>query len=469
MAAPAIQSFQPLHVFVKEAGMPKTFLGRNIQSQERVRKEPAAKQERTASNMRTHLHIPPDPPVIAEIPLRTAAPAEGLRFLTLVLILVRRWSLIAAVTAICTAAGIALALLLPVRYTAEITILPPQQQNSSMTSALASQLGSLSSMAELAGGSLGLKNKNDMYVSMFKSHIVEESVIQRYNLQAEYHKKLLSDTRKVFEKRASVDGGVKDGLIHISIQDHDARRAAEIANGYVNEFRSLSQHLAISEAAQRRLFLEGQVNQSKQHLADAEEAMKNTQQKTGLIELNSQARALIESASYLRAQIAAKQVQIQGMKNYATDQNAGVAQAEQELASLRAQMQSLTGSQDTDGMIIPKGQVTEAGLEYVRKLRDIKYYEAEFALLAKQLEIARLDEAREGSTIQVVDPAFTPDKRSFPHRTLIMLVSAAAGLFLGILIVLVLARFAQLQSNPQTGSILIQIGDAFKRREAASS
>lgn len=383
------------------------------------------------------------------------------------LILARRWSLIAAVTVICTATGIALALLLPVRYTAEITILPPQQQNSSMTSALASQLGGLSSMAELAGGGLGLKNKNDMYVSMFKSHIVEDALIQRFNLQAEYRKKLLSDTRKVFEKRASVDGGAKDGLIHITVQDHDPQRAAAIANGYVDQFRSLSQHLAIGEAAQRRLFLEAQVDQTKHHLADAEETMKATQQKTGLIELNSQARALIESASYLRAQIAAKQVQIQGMKAYATDQNAGVAQAEQELAGLKAQMQSLTGSQDTEGMIIPKGQVTEAGLEYIRKLRDVKYYETEFALLAKQLEIARLDEAREGSMIQVVDPAFTPDKRSFPHRTLIVAAAAAAGLFLGILLVLVLARFAQLQSNPQTGSILTEISNSFKRRTAS--
>jgi tyrosine-protein kinase Etk/Wzc len=418
--------------------------------------------------MRSQLHIPAEQPVIAEFP-NISAPPEGIRFLTLVLILARRWALIAVVAAICTASGIALALLLPVRYTAEIVILPPQQENSSITSALAAQFGGLSSMAQLAGGSLGLKNKNDMYVSMFKSHLVEDAIIQRFNLQAEYRKKLISDTRKVFEKRTSVDGGTKDGLIHIAFQDHDPRRAAEIANGYVDQFRVLSQHLAIGEAAQRRLFLEGQVDQSKQQLAGAEEAMKNTEQKTGLIELNSQARALIESASYLRAQIAAKQVQIQGMKTYATDQNSGVAQAEQELASLRAQMQGLTGSQDVDGMIIPKGQVTEAGLEYVRKMRDVKYNEAEFALLSKQLDLARLDEAREGSIVQVVDPAFTPDQRSFPHRTLIVLAAAAAGLFLGCLIVLVLARLTQLKSNPQTGSILIEIADAIKRRDAKAS
>ena len=417
--------------------------------------------------MRTQFQLPSDP-LITEIPVR-GAPPEGIGFLTLVLILARRWGLIAAVTAVCTATGIALALLLPVRYTAEIIILPPQQQNSSMTAALASQFGGLSSLAELAGGGWGMRNKNDMYVSMFKSHIVEDGLIQRFNLKAEYGKKLLSDTRKVFEKRATVDGGAKDGLIHIAVQDHDPGRAAEIANGYVDEFRTLSQHLAIGEAAQRRLFLEGQVNQTKKQLADAEEVMKTTEQKTGLIELNSQARALIDSAAYVRAQIAAKQVQIQGMKAYATEQNPGVTQAEQELTTLRAQMKSLTGSESSDGMIIPKGQVTEAGLEFMRKLRDLKFYDAEFALLTKQLEIARLDEAREGSMIQVVDPALTPDRRSFPHRTLMVLTSAASGLFLGILMVLVLARFAALQSNPQTGSLLAEIADAIRHRGTAGS
>lgn len=415
--------------------------------------------------MTTHYHIPSTAEPIDPVTVRTPAP-DGIRFLSLLLILARRWVLIAMVAGVCTAIGIALAFLLPVRYTAEITILPPQQQGSSFSSALASEFSGLSSMAALAGGSLGLKNHNDMYVSMFKSRIVEDALIRQFNLQAEYHKKLLSEARKQFEKRSSVDGSDKDGLIHISFEDHDPKRAAAIANAYVDQFRTLSQHLAITEAAQRRVFLEGQVAQVKQHLADAEEAMKQTENSTGLIALDSQARALIESAAYLRAQIAAKQVQIEGMKAYATDQNAGVAEAEQELAGLRAQMQQLTGSQSSDGMIIPKGQVTEAGLEYIRKMRDVKYYEAEFGLLSKQLELARLDEAREGSLIQVVDPALPPDKKSFPKRTLIVIVSLGAGLFLGILSALVLARVDRLKADPQASAMLILIRRALRREPA---
>ena len=392
---------------------------------------------------------------------------HDVHLLTLVLILARRWRIIAAACVLAAVIGIALALLLPVRYTAEVTILPPQQQNSMLTSALASEFGGLNSFASLAGGGLGLKNPNDMYVSMFKSRVVEDELIRRFKLQQEYGKKYLSDTRKAFEKRAAVEGGQKDGLIHIAVQDRDPRRAADIANGYVEQFRTLSQHLAISEASQRLVFLEGQVNESKQHLAEAEDAMRNTEQKTGLIALDSQARALIESAAYLRAQIAAKQVQIEGMRAYATDQNAALTEAQQELAALRAQMQKLTGSQDVDGMIVPRGQVTEAGLEYMRKMRDVKYYEAEFGLLSRQLELARIDKAREGSLIQVVDPAYPPDKRSFPHRALIVVFASCAGLFLGILFALLQARFQYLSADPRTRSLLVRIRAAVTRREEA--
>ena len=142
-----------------------------------------------------------------------------------------------------------------------------------------------------------------------------------------------------------MDGNAKDGLIHISVEDNDPRKAAAIANGYVEEFRNLSQNLAISEASQRRVFFEQQLEQAKDKLANAEEALKQTEQTTGLIQLDSQARALIETVATLRAQIAAREMMIQGMQTYATGQNAQMIQAQQELDSLRAQLAKLGGNQ----------------------------------------------------------------------------------------------------------------------------
>lgn len=374
--------------------------------------------------------------------------------LDLLIVLAERKQLILKVTAVFAILAIVISLLLPKRYTAMVTLLPPQQ-NTSLASALTSQLGNLGGIAALAGGSSLLKNPNDMFVAMFKSRTVEDAMIQRFGLMGEYHKKYLSDARKSFEKYTDVDGSGKDGLIHISVEDRDPRRAAELANGYVDQFRELSQHLAISEASQRRLFFERELEHAKDNLANAEEALKVTEQTTGLIQLDSQARALIESAAALRAQIAAKEVQIQGMQMYATGDNAQLLQAQRELEGMRGQLAKLGGSEDsTDSLIVPKGKVPEAGLEYVRKLRDVKYYETIFDILARQFELAKLDEAKEGALIQVVDPAFTPDKRSFPKRGLIIILATFVGFFVGVFWVLWEAALRHMKEDPETSSKL---------------
>lgn len=390
------------------------------------------------------------PPPSAPNAEGTGSKKDEISLLDLLIVLAERKRLILWVTAGFAVLSIIVSLLLPARYTATVILLPPQQ-NSSLSSQLASQFSSLGSMAALAtGGSSLLKNPNDMYVAMFKSRTVEDAMIDHFGLMREYKKRYLSDARKAFEHHATVDGSGKDGLIHISIEDHDPRRAAALANGYVDQFRNLSQHLAITEAGQRRLFFEQQLQQANQNLANAEEALKETEQKTGLIQLDSQARALIESAAALRAQVTAKEVQIQGMQTYATGENAQLVEAQQELDSLRAQLAKLGGSSDNpDGIIVPKGQMTQAGLEYVRKLRDVKYYETIFDILARQFELAKLDEAKEGALVQVVDPAIPPDKRSFPQRVIIVLIATVSGFFVGVFLALLQASVLHMRQDPE--------------------
>jgi uncharacterized protein involved in exopolysaccharide biosynthesis len=323
--------------------------------------------------------------------------------------------------------------LLPIRYEAKIVLLPPAQ-NSSVGSALLGQLGNMGSLggvASLASGSLGLKNPADMYVAFLTSRTVEDAMIQRFGLMAEYHEKRMSDARKEFEHRTTAVAGSKDGLIRISVEDRDPKRAAELANGYVEEFRKLSASLAITEAARRRLFFEQQLQQAKDDLTGAEEAMRKTQQSTGVLQIDSQARSLIESAAVLRGQVVAKQVQIQGMRSFAAEDNPELILGKQELAALESQLERLAGSQPDVGSDInlSKGRVTEAGMEYLRRLRDLKYHETVYELMTKEFEVAKLDEAREGAIIQVVDAAVPPDKRSSPHRTLIVIAAAILSFF----------------------------------------
>ncbi len=321
--------------------------------------------------------------------------------------------------------AIAVAFLLPVRYEGKVVLLPPAQ-NTSISSSLLGQLGaggSLGTLASLAGGGLSLKNPAEMYVSFLTSRTVEDAMIQRFDLMKEYREKRISATRKELERRTSALAGSKDGLIRLSVEDGDPRRAAELANGYVEEFRRLSANLAVTEAARRRLFFEQQLQQAKDKLTEAEEALTKIQQSTGVLQIDSQARSLIESAAVLRAQVVAKQVQVDAMRSYATDDNPNLVIAKQELAALQAQLNRVAGSQSDPGSDInlSKGRVTQSGMEYLRRYRDLKYRETVFELLAKQFEIAKLDEAREGSIVQVVDAAVPPDAKSSPHRTLIVL------------------------------------------------
>jgi uncharacterized protein involved in exopolysaccharide biosynthesis len=245
--------------------------------------------------------------------------------------------------------------------------------------------------------------------------------------------------------------GVKDGLIRITVTDRDPKEASDIANGYVDEFRKLTANLAVTEASQRRLFFQQQLLEADGNLTAAEEAMKHTEQSTGILQIDNQARLLIESAAVLRGQIAAQEVQLQAMRTYATPENPQMVTAEQQLSALKAQLAKLAGTNaDTSSdIIVPKGNIPEAGMEYLRKLRDVKYYETVSELIARQFELAKLDEARQGAVVQVADVAVPPDIKSSPHRALIVVLVAFFAFATSILWALASARWEQTLRNPE--------------------
>jgi uncharacterized protein involved in exopolysaccharide biosynthesis len=367
--------------------------------------------------------------VIAE-PVEVCASEEtgGLDLAELWSVLSQRRRMILKTTSVAAVAALAVSLLLPYRYTATTKILPPQQ-NQSLAASLMGQLGSLGPMAAMAqGGGLGLKNPNDIYVGILKSRTVEDALIRRFDLLKIYREKRMSDGRKELDAVSSIALG-KEGFISISVEDQDPKRAADMANAYVDEMRKVTQNLAVTEAGQRRLFFEQQLDQAKNNLSGAEEALKKTQQATGMIQLDGQAKAIIESVVTLRAQVAAKEVELRALRSFATDKNADVMVAEQQVAGMRAQLASLERQGGGDGNIqVGTGKVPEAGLEYVRKMRDVKYCETIFELLARQYEAAKLDEAKSAAVIQVLDTAIEPDRQSSPKRGLIVLAASLVAL-----------------------------------------
>lgn len=343
----------------------------------------------------------------------------------------RKW-LILKVAGVSVLAGCLLCLVLPVRYTATTRLLTPHQ-TSPAASLLVSQFASAgnSSLAAMAGQGLGLKNPNDIYVGMLKSRPVADALIYKFSLAALYHAKDMTAARKKLANRTEIVSE-KEGFIAISVSDRDKKRAAELANDYTQELRSLTKDLAVTEASQRRLFYEEQLNDAKTALVGAEAAFQQVQQKKGLVHPDAQARAMIEELAALHAQTSAKQVELEALRSFSTERNPDVQMAERELSSLQAESAHMEERSRASGFgDLSLRDVPGAGMAYLRAEHELQYRQAIFDLLMKQYDAARLDEAKEAAVIQVLEPAIEPDRKSSPHILLTLLLSAVAGIIIG--------------------------------------
>ncbi len=315
-------------------------------------------------------------------------------------------------------------------YKATAIVMPPDQSGSLLSMLGAAASGSSgSSLSTGALAALTMKSPADLYVALMSSPGVEDAVVQRFDLQKLYKKKHESQARKNFESNSEIKADSKSGLITISVIDHDPNRAAAMANAVVAAYDQTSSRLAITGAQRSRFFFEQQVADTKEHLSRAEEALKDTSERTGVIQPEGDARALIAYEAQLRAQIALKTVQIQSMKVYFSDENPQVETAQRELQALHDQVTALSQKTGGDAAFSSRNVQTDASLDYLRKLRDVQYNEALYELLLKNLEIAKLDEAREGSIVQVVNAATPPDMKDGPHRSFFLM----GGVLLGFL------------------------------------
>jgi uncharacterized protein involved in exopolysaccharide biosynthesis len=334
-------------------------------------------------------------------------------------------------------------MVLPNQYTAVAALLPPQQSRS----AAAAMLGQFGDLASLMGRD-AVRNPSAIFVALLESRTVADRLITRFDLAKVYGSQRASQTRDQLRKRSEIET-TKEGEIVIEVRDRDPNRASGLANAYVEELGRLNQTLAIGEAAQRRVFFESQVLDARAQLGIAEEQLSATQKATGVIQLDAQAKVYVAAAAQLRAQIAMKEVQLDEMHAFATAENPEVVRVEQALAALRHKLQDLESGGEAREPQITTARMASTGLEYLRRVREVKYREAVFEMLAKQLEAARLDEAKSAALIQVLDRAEAPDRKSSPNRALITLLGGLAGFAAGLLSIAARQAWQSWQSDPE--------------------
>ena len=338
-------------------------------------------------------------------------------------------ALIAGVTAAVAVLALIVALLLPPVFTARTSLLAPGSQQQSGSAAALAALGSLGGIA----GGLGAKTPDDLYVALLKSDSVQRGLDQRFNLRAHYDVESYEVLRKTLPAYVRVSSDKKSGVISVEVDDKDPKFAADLANAHEAEVTKLLGRLAVSEAQLRRAFFEKQLQETKENLIKAERSLQAVQEKSGVIVLDKQAEALIGNAALLRAQISEREVQLRVLRTSATEQNPAVMRLNSELRGLRAElarMESSQGGAPGSAVDMPVGRIPEAAVDYVRARRELKLQETLLESMVRQYEIAKLDEAKEGPSLQQVDVALPPDHKSRPARALIVLSSALVSLLL---------------------------------------
>jgi uncharacterized protein involved in exopolysaccharide biosynthesis len=322
-------------------------------------------------------------------------------------------------------------LLIPPTYTAIARIFPPQQSQSSA----AAILGHLATGVSASAGLIG-RTQSDLFASMVRSRTVADELIEKFKLKEVYGVDLNASARLTLGSRTSVTVG-KEGIISIAVDDRDPQRAAALADAYVSALDRLSHTLSITEASQRRLFFERQLSSTKEALVDAEARLVRFQQKTGLIAPASQASASLGTSLTLRAQITAREIELEAAKTFGTDANPEIRRLKVEIDALRRQLAQMekTPSQGAGDVLVSLSKVPESTQEFVSLSREVRYRETLLQLLLQQYEAARLDEAKNAAVIQIIDKAEIPELRSWPKRTMIVLLSAViAAVFLTILV-----------------------------------
>ena len=370
-----------------------------------------------------------------------------------------------SITVLATAlAAIGISLWLPPLYTAHASLLPPGAQQQSGSSAALASLGALGG---LAGGLTG-KSPDELYVALLKSDSVVRALDQRFKLRDRYELKNFEQLRRALPDRVRIGSDKKSGVINVEVDDRDPKFAADLANAHVPATNEVLDRLAVNEAQQRRGFFQRQLEDTKENLVKAEQQLRRVQEKSGVIVLDKQAEALISGAALLRAQIAEREVQQKVLRTSATARNPDVMRLDSELAAMRselARLESSRGGRTGSSVDLPVGKLPEAAIDYVRARRELKLQETLLESMVRQLEVAKLDEAKEGSALQPIDKAMPPDAKSKPARVLIVASSTLAALLAASLWVIV-RRYGRLarELDPQSEVAYRSLARAWRLR-----
>ena len=360
--------------------------------------------------------------------------------------------------------GCLVAFLIPSRYVSTVQLMPPDNQSGSglaMLAALASK--GTGAASGVAGDLLGIKTSGALFIGVLGSRTVQDRLVDRFQLKKVYRKSLQEDARAKLSENTGVSEDRKSGIIEISVTDRNPKRAAEIAQAYVDELNQLVSELSTSAAHRERVFLEERLTAVKKDLDDASVKFSEFASRNTAIDIKEQGRAMVDAAAKLQGELIAAQSELMGLEQIYTASNVRMRSLQARISELQLQLQKLggkgagaSGSSAADsaatttspGSLYPSiRELPVLGVTYADLYRNIRIQEAIYETLIQQYELAKVQEAKETPSVKVLDDARVAEKKSYPPRRLI--TGFGGCLFLGLAIAGVLLRAGWDETPPQ--------------------
>jgi tyrosine-protein kinase Etk/Wzc len=381
----------------------------------------------------------------------------GIQVLELLRLLAKRKRLIAFITVLTAILSAAYSLTLPNIYSATVKVLPPQKD----AGAISSVLGQMGGLAGLAAGGKG-GGDTDLYLGIVRSRSVGEAVVKRLDLVKRWHCRGMRDAWNKLDGSIKAAAG-KDGIIFVSVEDTDAKLSALIANTVADELGRTLVRLNLSKVGSEKLFLEQRLDVVKRDLKAAEEDLKRFSQNNKIVKVDSQAEASVSGAARLKTEIASKEVELAELRRSQTDESYEVSAMQAGIRRLRAELAETSGNGGNGDGVPSIGNVPQLGLEYSRKMRELKTQEALFEQLSKQYEVAKLNQAKDSSSLQILDEAVVPDLKTRPRRSTLVIMSTLVAFICSVLAVFGLEYLERMPEEEK--KLLRQLkGEAFSLR-----
>jgi uncharacterized protein involved in exopolysaccharide biosynthesis len=367
----------------------------------------------------------------------SAQPQNGqLDLLTLVS---RRRVLVAAIVLTSLLGALAVSVFfLSKAYESTATLLPQlDSKEGGSLAALLTATGAGGMAQNLGVGLPGMPTTpTDVFVAILKSRVMADEVIARFGLMSVYDERTMHDTRIELAARVRVTVS-KEKVIKVTVEDSDPQRAADIAAYFVSNLDRLNRTLNVSKATQNRAFIERRLAETQSGLVKTEEALRDFQRNNKAVAVEAQSKAMIEAAAMIQGQITGYEVQLQVMSAYLSPDNPDLSRVRSSIEELKKQLSLMEFGKDGKGgkAMLPGDRlhpamvaVPDLALQYGRLFRELKVQETLYALLTSQYEQAKITEARDTPTVQILDPPVPADKNIKPRVFLNTLVAGLLGL-----------------------------------------